>query len=68
MANKAKAETETPVVAENKHSIEKLRANCYKLFGVTSSTFDGATHGLNDEYSVEEIKKIIERWNKKEAK
>ena len=68
MANKAKAETATPVIAENKYTIEKLRANCLTLFGVTSSTFDGATHGLNDEYSVEEIKKIIEKWNKKEAK
>ncbi|MBQ8331138.1 MAG: hypothetical protein IJX94_01395 [Clostridia bacterium] len=53
--------------------IEKLRANCVTLFGVTTSTFDGATHGLEGEFTVEAMKQTIEEWknkkisNKKEA-
>lgn len=57
--------------AVTKFTIEKLRQNCLALFGVTTSTFDGATLGYDGEYSVEEIKKAIERWQntkiKKEA-
>ena len=40
---------------------EKLRENCIELFGVTTSTFDGAMYGhdLDKKYSVDEVKKII---------
>lgn len=59
----------TAVKSETKYSLEKLRANCKKLFGVSESTFIGATTGLADkEYSVREIKNAIETWYKKEAK
>ena len=68
MAQKTKAETANTVEAAPKYSIEKLRDNCLALFGVTSSTFDGATHKLDGEYTVEEIKTTIEKWQKKEAK
>lgn len=51
-----------------KFPLEKLRENCLKLFGVTQSTFDGATNGLGGEYTVSEMKKIIVTWQNKEAK
>lgn len=49
-------------------SIEKLRNNCMKLFGISVSTFDGVSHGLNGEYTIAEMKKIIAAWQNKEAK
>lgn len=63
----AKAEATAPVqeVPEVKVSpvfaVGKLRSNCVELFGVTSSTFDGAMYGhdLDKQYSVDEVKKII---------
>lgn len=59
------------VEAVTKFPIEKLRQNCLALFGVTTSTFDGATLGYDGEYSVDEIKKAIDKWQntkiKKEA-
>ena len=51
-----------------KFSISKLRENCVKLFGVSTSTFDGATYKLKGEYTIEETKKYIEEWKKKEVK
>lgn len=54
--------------AEVKFSIENLGNNCLTLFGVTSSTFAGATYGLDGEYTVEEMTKIIANWQSKEAK
>ena len=51
-----------------KFSLEKLRENSLKLFGVTQSTFDGATHGLNGEFTVSEMTNIITNWKKREAK
>lgn len=68
MAKKNKATTAEAAVSAPKFTIAKLRQNCMKLFGVTSSTFDGATLGLNGEYTVEEIKTAIEKWRKKEVK
>lgn len=64
MAQKEKTETATVATVNPKHSLEKLRKNCLVLFGVTVSTFDGATHGLSGEYTVAEIKAIIEKWGK----
>ena len=63
-------EKESAVVAENvtKYPIEKLRYNCFALFGVTTSTFDGATHGYHGEYSIDEIKKAIDKWQKSAVK
>ncbi len=42
--------------------IEKLRRSCVELFGVTPSTFDGATAGLAGKYTVEEMKAHIDKW------
>lgn len=57
----AKAKTETNK-EESKFSLEVLRANCLKLFKVSSSTFDGATKGLNGDFTVNEIKEKIKGW------
>lgn len=66
---------ETPVTeqavstVEPKYTLEKLKEHSVKLFGVSESTFIGATTGLEDkEYSVSEIKNIIAKWKAKEAK
>jgi len=53
---------------EQKFSIPKLERYALTLFGVPTSTFVGATHGLEGEYTVAEVKQIIEDWFKKEAK
>lgn len=53
---------------EKKIPLEKLRRSCVNLFGITPSTFDGATHGLTGKYSVEEMQAIIKAWLKKEVK
>jgi len=45
-----------------KFSIERLRQNCLELFGVTSSTYDGAVHKLEGEFTVEQMKSHIKKW------
>ncbi len=57
----AKAKTETSN-EESTFSLEVLRANCMKLFKVSSSTFDGATNGLVGDFTVNEIKEKIKGW------
>lgn len=54
---------------EQRFPVSTLRDNCVKLFGCTSSTFDGAFFGCADkEYSIEEAKGIIKKWLGKEMK
>lgn len=53
---------------ERKVPLDNLRRSCVKLFGVSFSTFDGATAGLTGKYTVEEMKAIIEKWLRKEVK
>lgn len=48
--------------AQRKISIEKLRRSCVKLFGVTPSTFDGATVGLEGKFTVTEMQAHIDKW------
>ena len=60
--------TEQQAVEEQSYSLEQLRANCLTLFGVTQSTFDGATYGLAGNFSIEKMKSHIKLWQKKEAK
>ena len=67
-SNTAPAAPEVTEAAEVKFSIEALRKNCLSLFGVTSSTFDGATCELNGDFTVEEMQNIIAEWQTKEAK
>lgn len=54
--------------APQKFPISKLAAGCMTLFGVSSSTFAGATAGMNGDYSVAEMKDHIDKWLKKEVK
>lgn len=53
---------------EKKFPLEKLRANCKKLFGVTDCTFAGATHGMTGSYTIDEIKAQLEKWRRTEVK
>jgi len=53
---------------QTKYSIEKLRENCLKLFGISQSTFDGASYGLTGKYTVAEMKSVITKWQNKEVK
>ena len=65
MANKTKVAPPAPKAeAERKIPIDKLRRSCVKLFGVTPSTFDGATVGIPEgsRYTVEEMQAHIDKW------
>lgn len=43
--------------------------NCVKLFGVTTSTFDGAMRSCESaELTISEAKKMIDTWLKKPRK
>lgn len=64
--NAAPTAAETPAV---KYQLSKLRENAVKIFGVSTSTFAGATAKLPDgEYTIEEIKATIQKWQNKEVK
>lgn len=55
--------------AERKFPYEVLKANCMKLFRVTSSTFIGATIGMESgAYTIAEMQSIVKGWLKKEVK
>lgn len=63
MANKTKAAPAAPgTEAGRKIPIDKLRRSCVKLFGVTPSTFDGATVGLDGRFTVAEMQTHIDKW------
>ena len=68
MKNKNDTKQEVQTSPSPKFTIEKLRENSLKLFGVTQSTFDGVTYGLNGEYTVSDMKKIITNWQNKEVR
>ena len=59
---------ETTNVEATKYDIKELEKKCVVLFGVTTSTFVGATAGLSGSYTVDEVKSILEKWLKKEVK
>lgn len=65
MANKAINTADEKTV---KFPISVFRKNCVTLFGVTTSTFDGATFGKTGKYTVEEMKSIIKEWGESEVK
>ena len=54
--------------AAPKYAIEKLQENCRQLFGVSTSTFAGATFGMTGKYTVEEMRAHIDAWKKREVK
>lgn len=66
---KTVAASSAAVAAPTKFQLSKLRENSERLFGVSSSTFAGATAKLPDgEYTIEEIKATIQKWQNKEVK
>ena len=54
--------------AAPKYAVGKLQENCRQLFGVSTSTFAGATYGMTGKYTVEEMRAHIEAWKKREEK
>ena len=65
MSNKTKAAPAAEKTADGrKIPIEKLRRGCVNLFGVTPSTFDGATVGIPEgsKYTVGEMQAHIDKW------
>lgn len=69
MASKnSTAPAQAKATAAKKYTVEKLRENCLKLFGVTTSTFAGATYGMTGKYTVEEMRAHIEAWKKEGVK
>lgn len=67
MAEKTESPKKQQGKATKKFTVEKLGKNCRELFGVSSSTYAGATYGMTGDYTVEEMKAHIEKWGKKEA-
>lgn len=53
---------------EQKFKVEKLRENSVQLFGVTTSTFDGAFYGnKKTEMTKKEARAILDKWLGKEC-
>ena len=63
-----KKDANVPEQEEQKFTIPQLQRYAFELFGVPTSTFVGATTGLDGVYTVAEVKNIINDWKKKEAK
>lgn len=51
-------------VATPKYTAGRLRKDCYALYGVSTSTFDGANVGIDPdaEFTVEEMARRIKKW------
>lgn len=49
-------------------TIKQLQKYSLELFGLTRTAFIGATHGLSGEYTIQQMKRHIEEWLKKEVK
>lgn len=68
MANSTKQtgapEAAVSATAPVKYPLTRLRRDCRKLYGVSTSTFDGATVGYKpeEEFTVSEIADIIKIW------
>lgn len=71
MASKEKATVAAAAPARagtgKKYPVAKLRPNCRQLFGISTSTFDGATYGLTGDYTVEELRTHIKAWGEKKG-
>lgn len=63
-----KLENQSVAQAEPEYDVQVLRQNCMKLFGITTSTFDGAFMGHNKPMTVSSAKAILEKWKKEEIK
>ncbi len=49
---------------EKTYELSALRKNSMRLFGVTTSTFDGAMSGQTTPLTINAAKGIIEKWKK----
>ena len=52
--------------AEPTFSVAQLRPSARTLFGISQSTYDGATDGLTGEFTVAAMREHIEKWLKEE--
>lgn len=69
MAKSSSSSTPTTEKNEKKFTLKSLSKDSRRLFGVSNSTFAGATNDLAEgEYTVDEVKKHIEEWGKREVK
>ena len=59
-------ETQAAAPAEPTFTIDQLRQSARVLFGISVSTYDGATDGLTGEFTVQDMKNHIEKWLKEE--
>lgn len=57
-------ETTVEAQAEPVFTNAQLRPDCRTLFGVSASTFDGATANLPGEHTVAQVREHIEKWLK----
>ena len=55
---------EKPEKAEPVFTAAQLRPDCRTLFGVSASTYDGATASLDGEYTVAWMRSHIDKWLK----
>lgn len=62
--NVEKTEETKEISQDRKFSLTTLRGNCVKLFGCTSSTFDGAFFHADKtkEYTIAAAEVIIKKW------
>ena len=62
--NKTKIDAKKSVKSEPMFSLERLAKDCYKIFGVSPSTFAGATVGLEADckMTVADMKAHIKKW------
>lgn len=63
-----KRENQPATQAEPEYDMHTLRKHCMKLFGITTSTFDGAFMGHNEPMTVRSAKAILKKWKKEEIK
>lgn len=62
MAKKDIIENADNVDNTERFTIEKLGENCKNLFGISQTAYIGATCGLTELYTVDEMKAIIDKW------
>lgn len=68
MAKTKNIDTEPKSEKQATFTVEQLRCNCKKLFGVSTTVFDGATSKCTGNYTVDNMRNIIENWLNKKIK
>jgi len=62
IAPQGSAIPQTPATKKPVFSLERLRLDCLKVFGVTVSTFDGAMFERQGKFTIDEAREIIQNW------